>query len=162
MRHAVGDRYRRARGRTAGDMTDFALPRALGRAEVRIDADPGIGELGHVGAANDDETGTAQPCHDRRIGFGRGRILQRARTGAGHLPPDIEQVLDRNRDAGIGRRRRLHLAQPVHRFGGLDRGLRVDMDKRPDAFAGGITNFRQAFIDQLAGAGAAARKIGRQ
>ena len=58
-----------------------------------------------------------------RIGLRGRRILQRARAGASYLPLDVEQILDRDGDAGIGRRRRLGLAQPVHRFRGLDGGF---------------------------------------
>ena len=68
-----------------------------------------------------------------RIGFRRRRILQRARAGAGHLPLDVEQILDRDRNAGKARRRGLGLAQPVHRFRRLDRGFLVDMNE--DALA---------------------------
>ena len=140
-------------------MADIALPGALRRAVMRVDADAGIGELGHVGAADHDEAGPAQPRHHGRIGFRRRRILQRARAGAGHLALDVEQVLDRDGNAGIGRRRGLGLAQPVHRFGGLDRGFLIDMDEGADALARGIGDPGQAFIDQLAGAGAAVGEI---
>ena len=126
---------------------------------MRVDADAGIGEFGHVGAADHHETGTAQPRHHGRIGFRRRGIIQRPRAGAGHLPPDVEQILDRDGNAGIARRRRLDLAQPVHRFGGFDRGFRVDMNEGALALAGGIGDPLQAAIDDLAGAGAAIFEI---
>ncbi len=148
MRHAVKHRYRRTRRRSARHVTDAALPCAFRRAEMRIDADAGIGELGHVGAADHHKTGAPQPRHHRRVGFrGRG-IFQCARAGPGHLAPDVEQVLDRNGDAGIGRRRGVDLAQPVHRFGRLDRGFGVNVQEGPRALAACIGNPCQASIDQ--------------
>ena len=39
--------------------------------DLEIDADSGIREFGHVGAADRDETGTAQPRHHGRVGFRR-------------------------------------------------------------------------------------------
>ena len=119
---------------------------------MRIDADPRIGEFGHVGAADHDEAGTPQPRHHRRIGFRRRRIVERARAGARHLAFDVEQILDRNRNPGIGRRGGLDRAQPVHRFRRFDRGLRIDMNEGPRAFARRVCDPGQAFIDKLAGA----------
>ena len=87
------------------------LPDAFRRAVMRIDADAGIGEFGHVGAADHDEAGPAQPRHRRRIGFRRRGIVERAGAGAGHLALDVEQILDRDGNAGIGRRRRLGFPQ---------------------------------------------------
>ena len=129
---------------------------------MRIDADPGISELGHVGPAYHDKTGTTQPRYRGSIGFCRRRILQRARPGAAHLPLDVEQILDRNGNAGIARWRGLHLAQPVHRFRRLDRRFRIDMKERPRALARAVGNPGKAFVDKLAGAGAAVFEIIRQ
>jgi hypothetical protein len=130
---------------------------------MRIDADPGIGEFGHVGTADHDEAGTPQPRHHRRVGVRRRAILlQRARTGAGHLAPDIEQVLDRHRNAGVRRRRRLDLAQPVHRFRRLDRGFGIDANEGPLTLAFGIGDAGKTGIDQLARTGATGGEIVRQ
>jgi hypothetical protein len=123
---------------------------------MRIDADPGIGEFGHVGAADHDEAGATQPSYHRRVGFRGWRIVERARTGAGHLTLDVEQILDRNRNAGIGRRRGSDLAQPVHCFRRFGRGFRIDVNEGPRAFARGVGDPGQALLDQLAGAGATA------
>ena len=141
-------------------MAGLALPGALRRPVMRIDPDPGIGEFGHVGAADHDKAGTAQPRHHGGVGFRRGGILQRARACAGHLPPDVEQILDRDRNAGVGRRCCLHLAQPVHRLGSLDCGFGIDVNEGPLALARRVADFGEARIDQLAGAGAAALEIG--
>ena len=72
MRHPVGHRDRSARRRSSGDMPHISLPYTLWRAVMRIDADAGIGEFGHVGAADHDKAGPPQPRHHRRIGFRRG------------------------------------------------------------------------------------------
>ena len=159
MRHAVGDRHRRARGRSAGHVADAALPGAFRRAVMRIDSDPGVGEFGHVGAADQDEAGTAQPRHHRRVGFRRRGILQRPGAGAGHLSLDVEQILDRDGNAGEWRRRRLDRAQPVHRFRRLDRGLDIDMNEGPRTLACFVGDPGKALIDKLSGAGAAMFEI---
>ena len=96
---------------------------------MRIDADAGIGELGHVGAADDDEAGAPQPRHRGRIGVGRRGIVQRARAGAGHLPLDVEQILDRDRNAGEARRRRPGLAQRSMASAAASAASLVDMDE---------------------------------
>ncbi len=162
MRHPVGDRDRRTRRRSAGHVTDVAPPHAFGGTVMRIDADAGIGEFGHVGAADHHETGAAQPRYHGRIGFRRRRILQCARAGAGHLPPDVEQILDRDGNAGKRRRRRLDLAQPVHRFRRLDRGFRIDMNEGARPLAGGVGDPLQTGIDDLARTGAAVFEIAGQ
>ena len=149
--HAIGDRHRCARGRAAGHMADAAVPGALRRAVMRIDTDAGIGEFGHVGAADHDKTGPAQPRHHGCIGFRRRRILQRTRAGAGHLSLDVEQILDRDRNTGKGRWRCLRMAQTVHGVGGANCGIPVDMNEGALALARGIGDFGEAFLDQLAG-----------
>ncbi len=159
MRHAIDDGHRRARGRSAGHMADAALPCALRRAVMRIDADPGIGELGHVGAADHHKTGAAQPRHHRRIGFRRSGILERPRAGSGHLSLDVEEILDRDGNARVGRRRRLHLTQPVHGFRRFDRCFRIDMNESARALARCVGDPPEARIDELAGAGAAIFEI---
>src|ERR1700761_3019244 len=111
-------------------MPDLALPRALWRAVMRIDADAGIGELGHVGSANQDETGTPQARHHWRVDFSRRRIVKRARTGAGDLTLDVEKILDRDRNTRKARRRGPDFAEPIHRLGRFDRGFDVDVNER--------------------------------
>ncbi|MGY3422699.1 hypothetical protein ACVWZW_003174 [Bradyrhizobium sp. F1.13.4] len=61
---------------------------------MRIDADAGIGKLGHVGAPDHDEAGLAQPRHRGGILFGRRGIVERAGAGARHLALDVEEILD--------------------------------------------------------------------
>ncbi|GCC45360.1 hypothetical protein chiPu_0029197, partial [Chiloscyllium punctatum] len=159
-RHAVGDRDRSPRGRAAGHMADAPVPGALRRAEMRIDADARIGELGHVGASDHDEAGALEPRHGGRIGLRRRGILQRPGACARHLPLDVEQVLDRDGNAGKRRRRGVGLAQPVHRIGGFQRRLAIDMDEGALALACGIGDPGDALLDELAGGGRAAGEIG--
>jgi hypothetical protein len=127
---------------------------------MRIDADAGIGEFGHVGPADHNEAGRAQPRHHRRVGLrGRG-ILQRTRTGAGHLPPYVEEILDRDRNAGKRRRRRLGLAQLIHCVRGSDRGVLVDVNEGPRTLARGIGNPGKTFLHQLTRGGTPGIEIG--
>ena len=83
---------------------------------MRIGADGGEGELGHVGLGDDHRAAGAQPVHDRRVGIRRLSLLgKNLRAGAGRLAGDVEQILDADdraveraerhavRDAGIGR-----------------------------------------------------------
>jgi hypothetical protein len=143
-------------------MANAAVPRALRRAVMRINADAGIGEFGHVGAADHDKAGPAQPCHHGCIGFRRRGILQCAGAGAGHLPLDVEEILDRDRNAGKRRRCGLGLAQPVHGVGGVEHCVLVDVKEDALAFARGIGDFGKALLDQLAGRGRAGSEIGGQ
>ena len=143
-------------------MADAAIPDAFRRAVVRIDADAGIGKFGHVGAADHDEAGPAQPRHDRRIGLSRRRILQRARAGAGHLPLDVVEILDRHGNAGIGRRRGVGFTQMIHRIGRGNRRIPVDVNEGPCALACRIGNPRETILDQLARGGASSIEVGGQ
>ena len=90
-----------------------------GRTVVRVDAHAREGELRHVGAADDRGAGAAQPGHGRAVGAGRRCTGEQRRAGRRDLAGNVEQVLDRHREArqraGIGARR----DAPV---GGLRRG----------------------------------------
>ena len=140
-------------------MADLAAPRALGRAVMRIESDAGISELGHVGAADHHKTGTAQTRDRGSIGLGARIVVERTRPGAGDLPLDIEQILDRDRNAGKGRRRGIGFAQRVHRLGRGDRAFGIDLNERARALAAGIVDPGQTLIDQLTGTGAAGFQI---
>ncbi len=70
---AVRDRDRRARGRAAGNAR--AVEGIAGRAVMRIDADAGEGEFGHVGAADQHRARRLEPRHDRGIARRRRRIV---------------------------------------------------------------------------------------
>ena len=77
-RHAIGDRHGASRGRPAGDAA-LALITAIGAARVAvmwIHPKPGIGEFGHVRAADDDESGGAKTRHHGGIVAGRRGIIK--------------------------------------------------------------------------------------
>ena len=60
------------------DLFDVAGEQTLaGSAVMRVDADPGKRELGHVGAADQDGAGSAQAGDDRRVAFGWRRVVER-------------------------------------------------------------------------------------
>ena len=70
---------------------------------MRIQAQSRIGELGHVRATDDHESGVSQALHGHCVG-GRGRTVgQQLGAGARDLALDVEQVFDRNGNAQEGR-----------------------------------------------------------
>ena len=77
-----------------------AVIRIAGCAVVGVDSDPGEGELGHVGAADQHRAGGAQPGDRRRVACCGRRVVERLRPGEGPFARDIEQVLDRDRKSG--------------------------------------------------------------
>jgi hypothetical protein len=72
---------------------------------MRILAENGEGELGHIGLGDGNGAGRAQPPHHRGVGFGPRRIREHLRPGAGRLAGDVEQVLDAD-DGAIERSER--------------------------------------------------------
>ena len=154
-RHAVGDGYRGTRRRAAGDARGLALEGVERGAVMRIDPEPGEGELGHAAAPDRYESGRAQPRHGRRILPGRGSIAQRDRAGRGHVAGDVEQVLDRDRDAGKRRRRGAARPQAVMEVGCRQRIGRMHLEKNPAPFARWIGDPGQALLDQRAACAAA-------
>src|SRR3546814_4621144 len=87
--------------------SDLAIGRIAGRAVMRVDADAGEGEFGHVGLADQHGAGGGQAGDGRSHGGRRGGIAQQFRTGGGHLAGRIEEVLHRH-DAAIQRRSEEH------------------------------------------------------
>ena len=125
---------------------------------MRVQAQAGIGELRHVGAADQDEAGRAQPP-DRDGVLGRRRAaVQQLRTGPGHLPLDVEQIFDGDGNAAERGRRLAAAAQPVRLLGGPPRSLAIDENEGPLAFATGLVDGGQGGLHK----GDAARLAGRQ
>ena len=126
LAHAVGDRDRAARGRAARHAR--AVGRIARRAEMRIGADAGEGEFGHVGLGDDHRAGCAQPAHDRRVGAGRrassASTCEPARV---ELAGDVEQILDAD-DRAVERPEAN--ARLRARIGGLGGGARGCRDRR--------------------------------
>ena len=96
---------------------------------MRIEAEAGKGEFGHVGAADDDETCRLQPGNRRRILFRRGGIGMSRGAGRSRLTLEVEQILHRDRDAGIGRRCGARSAQSVMGGGSGQRLLGMHRDE---------------------------------
>ena len=132
------------------------------RSVMRVDADPGEGEFGHVGAPDDDRTRRFEPRYDRRVGRGRGRVVECFRPGERDFAGDVEQVLDRDREAGERRGDITGRAQPVLRLGRDARRVGIDLDKSAPSLAGRIGDARQRFLDQGAARRATRGKIGRE
>ncbi len=153
----IAHRHRRARGRAAGDQ--LAVKGVSGRPVMRVDANPGKGELGHVGAADEDRPGGAQPGDDRRVAGRRRAVVERLRASQGGFPRDIEEVLDRHRQAGQGRGDIPRLAQAILRVGGGAGAVGVDPDEAARAFARGVGDPRQRRLDQSAAGGAPSGQI---
>src|SRR5580692_7256178 len=78
---------------------------------MRIQADSRVGKLGHVGLADDGNTGAPQPCYRSRIVRRGCRISQYDGTGPRDLSLNIEQILDRD-DVAVERREPRALASP--------------------------------------------------
>ena len=102
---AGGHRDRAARARSAGNAGRRGRiergHRHVGRrAVVRVDADAGEGELGHLRAADQRGAGRAQPGDGRSVHRGRRLVRQHDRSGARHLAGDVVEVLDADRQPG--------------------------------------------------------------
>ena len=148
--HAVGDRHRSPRRRASRDACRLAVIGIRGRAMVRIDPEPGEGELGHVGAADRNEAGRPQARHGGRIARRRRRAAQHQRAGRGDLARDIEQVLDRDRNAGEARAG-AERARAVVKICCGTRGLRVDLEESAPTLSRAVLDARQAILHQVAG-----------
>ena len=157
--HAVGDRYHGARGRAAGDAPLPAVVRVKRRAVMRVDTQAGKGELGHVGAPDRNEPRRAQAGDRGRIACRRLPIFQCNRARRGHVACDVEQILDRHRNAGEWGWRRAARADAVIKIGRCERALSIDLEKSAPPFSGFVRDPRQTFLDQAA-AFAAASEVG--
>jgi hypothetical protein len=102
-------------------------------AVMRVDADPGKGKFGHIGAADQHHADGTQAGNRRRVALGGRRVVERLRASKGALAGDIEQVLDRNRQPGERRGHISGLTQAVLSIGRGPRTVRVDRKKSPRA-----------------------------
>ncbi len=151
MRHAFGDRHRRARRRTARDASGRAVVRSERRAVVGIEADAGERELGHVGAADEDGARGAQPCHRGCVACGGRCIGEHAGPRGGGLPGDVEEVLDRHRYAVERRDRPPGAAACVGCFGGTARAAAVERDECDPPLPRRIVDTRERLGGELRG-----------
>ncbi len=114
-----------------------------------VKADAGIGELGHVGAAEDDETRLLQPGDGGSVGGGGLSIFQHFRSGGGHFAREIEEVLHREWNAGKGRRRPAPLAQLVHVIGGGAGATLIEFDEGAGTLARGVGYCGERFLNKV-------------
>ena len=119
-------------GATAGAAGDPAqVPRVVGREVGRVLGGRAHRELVHVGLAEHDDAGRLDPAADRRVPR-RYPALQDLRAGGGRDAFGDYDVLHGQRNAG---QRTQFLAvgpAPVHRSGGRERALAVDVQERLD------------------------------
>jgi hypothetical protein len=134
-RHPVRDRNCCARRRAAGDAAARTVIGRGRRAVMRVEAEPGEGELAHIGAAHDDEAGTAQARDRGGVALGRRCVGEHDRACRRRFAGEVEQVLHRDRNAGEGRGAEPCGPQFVHRFGCGARGLAMDLDEGEPALA---------------------------
>jgi hypothetical protein len=127
---------------------------------VRIKADAGEREFGHVGAPDQHSAGLAQAGHDRRVGTRGWTIAKHGGAGARHLAGNVEQVLCRDWQSGERRKHIAGPAQPVLRVGGEPRTLGIDLQEGARALARRIGDRRQGPLDQIATGGSPGREIG--
>ena len=128
---------------------------------MRVDAEAGEGELGHVDAAHRNETGGEHAGDDRGVGFCRRSVGKHGGTGGGGFSGDIEQILQRDRDSGVAAGGAAGGAQQV---GGVRHGaglLGMDLDERPASLAVRVGDPGEAFLDQgPAGGGSLGQGLG--
>jgi hypothetical protein len=67
---------------------------------MRVDPEARERELGHVGPPDGNEAGGFQAGDGNGVAPRRQRIAEDDRAGRGDVAGDVEQVLDRHRDAG--------------------------------------------------------------
>ena len=67
-----------------------------------VGPDRAVSPFGHVGAPDQDRPRPAQTGDGRRVTCGRRILCQHGRSRAGDLAGNVEQILDRDRDASQG------------------------------------------------------------
>jgi len=125
---------------------------------MRIQPEAREGELGHVCSAHHHEPCIPQPRHGRRIDRSGLGVSQRNRPCRGGLPGNIEQVLDRHRDACESADSFTRRAPLVERVAFVSRPVGRDRQKRSAALAIGIGDPVECILDQLTSGDRAFRK----
>ena len=119
---------------------------------MRIDADAGKGEFGHVGLGDNDRAAGAQGVHHRRVGLRRFALLgQHLGAGARDLAGDVEQILDGDDDAVEGPKRNAGAGARIGGVGGAARGLAIDGEAGARALAAQVVDAHQRGVEPLAG-----------
>ena len=119
-------------GRAAGGAARHPgqVPRVMRGAVAGVLGRGAHRELVHVGLADEDGAGLAQPPGDGRL-VGRVPALEDLRPAGGGRPDGGEQVLHRDRDPGQGAERLARRPPAVHRAGLRQRVLGVHVQERP-------------------------------
>ncbi len=129
---------------------------------MRVDADPGKSELGHIAAADDHRAACAQ-SRDRDCVRGRGGgVAQDLRAGSRNVARNVEKILDRDGQARQRRRHDAFLSQPVRGIGGEQRALGVHFGEHAPALAASVRDARERRLDEFAAGGLARGKLLRE
>src|SRR5205823_6044518 len=123
----------------------------------RVEADAAEGELDHVGAADEDRAGGAQPRYRGRIRLCP--LLQDPGAGPRHVARDIEEILQRYRQPVDARAAHPALSQPVGVIGVGSRLAFVHLEERARPFPIGRGDARERLVDELAARRAAGGEI---
>ena len=127
---------------------------------MRVDADPRIGELRQVGAAEHDRARRAQTGYDGRVP-GRGRLVgERGRSGGGDLAGNVEKVLHRNRQAGERGGDHARFSHRVARVRLDPRAVGVAGQERPRALSPRRLDGREGLLHELAAGRRTGGKVG--
>ncbi len=119
---------------------------------MRIDADAGKGEFGHIGFGDDHRAAGAQAPHHRRIAHRRlGLLRQHFRAGARHLAGDVEQVLDGHDRAVEGPERNSGAGTRIGRFRRGTRGVAIDREAGARALALRVIDAGERGIETFGG-----------
>ena len=151
--HSVRHRHGGTRRRSPGNAGAGPIEGVAGRSEMRVETDTRVGELSHVGLANEDRTRAAQQADDFGIDRRRGRIGEHARTGGRDLAGDVEEIFDADRNSAERRRPSTGSVPRVPYFRFTKRGRIVPSNEDPRPLAGRVPGTRQGGRHQLAGTG---------
>ena len=125
---------------------------------MAVHAVAAIGEFGHVGAADENRTGSTQARHGWCIALGRWRVLEDDRAGAGGITLEVEQILYRDRDAGQRRGHDALLAQGIAGSRRRQRAAGMDLDEGTGALPGRIGDALKVLTGKRLGRHGACRK----
>ena len=116
---------------------------------MRVEAKARKRELGHVGPADEHESGSPEAGDGGGV-FGRRRIVvENGRPGERAFVAHVEKILHGNRDSGERRGHSPGLAQGIHSIRGF-KGCCAYLPERAEPFTGGVADPRQAPLHQVA------------
>lgn len=159
IRHLLRDGDRRAGRGAAGDAPRLPIKRIAWRAIVRVQPESGVREFRHVGTPNGDEACRAQTRNGRAVRAGWRRATQDFRARCGDIACDVEQVLDRYRDARPRTDRHATRPKPVVIVRGGSRRLGMYLQKGTRPLARGIGDPDQTVLHQPAARGRAGLEV---